>query len=69
MNLARSAVFAYTDYIFTFENTWKTVKWAPCKHFENVSFSTMRFRCHETVSIGNRILVNVALLYTQENVL
>ena len=58
MNLARSAVLAlYTDYTFSFEDTCKTGKWALCKHFENVSYS-MRFRCHETVSIGNRILLN-----------
>ena len=58
VNLARCAVLAYT--IATLR---KTVRRAPCGHFETISFS-IRFRGHETVSVSNRVRVNSALVTT-----
>ena len=38
----------------------ETVRLAPCKRFETLSFS-MRFQRNETVTIWNRVCVNAAL--------
>ena len=54
VNLARSAVLAYT-----IMSLRKTVRQAPCKHFKTVLFSIW-FRDHGTVSIWNRVHVNSA---------
>ena len=40
----------------------ETVTSVPCERFQTVLFS-MRFQGHETVSIGNRVRVNDALVY------